>query len=569
MRGVLAPFLAVTLLVAGCGGSETSSTPTTEPIESATTSAPTPAGTPVPPSTGTGSASTRPEVPTTRGESPPPTEAPPPTTSVDQTIDELAALRPDGLGHVDFGTPADETVLELTALLGPPDRVEVLEPIGPGEDGCVELGSWLDCLRERRVVDEGRLAVWDRWGLEVALVDTTADYGPAERAAPQFADWRATVAPGDSRLVTVEGLYPGMTVRELRQAVPGVEFGYNEGLLDSVFVAAGEPGWYWGRLDWDPSTDDIEYFDVSAIQAALNEHGANLVVDGEWGSRSEAAWLKFLTDHGFEAFTLQPWLMPEIGEALGLPPGDITIAALGPRPATETVAASLPVLRADGLDRFDFGEPAEDLVSELEALLGPASNDSSITPDGPGRFEYLPGGFHAAYELRTVTWFAPNLQIVLSDVPYRGDRYDPPTPGVLTLMTWVTESPRFRLNSGVGVGSTVAELKAHHPDVRFGTYSVCEDPYDPASFAWPWLHGTFDWDWVSGLQRALNERGAELAVDGEYGPRTAAVVEALQQDLGLDGGIGRIGPETVDALGLEASDSARITLLLGGSRGTC
>ena len=66
-----------------------------------------------------------------------------------------------------------------------------------------------------------------------------------------------------------------------------------------------------------------------------------------------------------------------------------------------------------------------------------------------------------------------------------------------------------------------------------------------------------------------HERGAGLAADGESGPRTAAAVEVLQQDLGFDGGIGRIGPETVDALGLDAPDSARISLLLGGSQGTC
>lgn len=569
MRGVLAPFLAVTLLVAGCGGSGTSSTPATEPSESATTSAPVTTGANAPPSTETAAASTTPEVPTTRSESPPSTETPPTTASADQTIEELAVLRPGGLGEVDFGTPADEAVLELTALLGSPDRVEVLEPIGEGGDGCVEGAGWLDCLRDLRVLNEGRLAIWGTHGLEVALVDTRMNGWPPEQASLQFGDWHATIPSGQVHLVADEGLRPGMTVGELRQAVPGVQFGYNEGTLDSFYVRFGEHGGYWGRLDWNPDTDDIERWDVSAMQAALNENGADLVVDGEWGPRSEAAWLQFSTDHGFEPFTLRPWLMPEIGEALGLPPDDITVATLEPRPATETVAVSLLILRPDGLDRFDFGEPAEDLVPELEALLGPPSNDSSMTPDGPGRFEYLPGGFHAAYELRTVTWDAPGFQIVLSDVPYRGDRYDAATPGVLTLMTWLTESPRFRLDSGVGVGSTVAELTAHHPDVRFGTYSVCEDPYDPASFEWPWLHGALDWDWVSDLQRALNERGAELAVDGEYGPRTTAAVKILQQELGLQGGNGWIGPETVDALELDPPDSARITLLLGGSQGTC
>ena len=84
-------------------------------------------------------------------------------------------------------------------------------------------------------------------------------------------------------------LSPGMTVRELRESVPWVEFTYNEGTLDSFYVTFGERGGYWGRLDWNPDTDTIESWEVSAVQAALNEHGADLAVDGEWGPRSEAA----------------------------------------------------------------------------------------------------------------------------------------------------------------------------------------------------------------------------------------------------------------------------------------
>ena len=355
--------VAAVLLAAGCGGGRTSSPPITEPGASVTTPSLVP------------STTAAVEVTTPESAVPASTETASTGTSTTSTVAlqpvaDLAVLRPGGLGDVDFGTPADETVLELTALFGPPDRVEELEPIGPGGDGCVELGSWLDCLRERRVVDEGRLAVWDDWGLRVALVDTAVDHGPAEQTALQFADWHATFAPGNRRPVTLEGLRPGMTVRDLRQVVPGVEFGYNEGLLDSFFVTAGDPGWYWGRLDWNPSTDDIEYWDVSAIQAALNEHGANLVVDGEWGPLSEAAWLEFLTNHGIEPFTLAAkwplWLMPEIGEALGLPPDDITIATLEPRPATEIVDPA--ATSTDGAGPTFATVPDSDL--SLDQILG-------------------------------------------------------------------------------------------------------------------------------------------------------------------------------------------------------
>ena len=149
----------------------------------------------------------------------------------------------------------------------------------------------------------------------------------------QLGDWHATVAPGDAPLVTEEGLSAGMTVGELRATVPWVEFTYNEGLLDSFSIPSWTGGGYWGRLDWDPTTIELDYVGIEAIQAALNEHDANLVVDGEWGPNTEAAWLAFLTDRDVEPVTSQLWLTPVVGEALGLPPDDITVATLEPRPA--------------------------------------------------------------------------------------------------------------------------------------------------------------------------------------------------------------------------------------------
>lgn len=257
-------------------------------------------------------------------------------------------LRSDGLGPVDFGVPAEEAIAELTHVLGAPDRVE---PLGPGGE-CVEGAGWLECVRGSRVVTSGQLAVWDTYGLEVAMVDTARDVWPQEQTALQFGDWHATVAPGDVRLVTEEGLSPGMTVGEFRAAVPSVEFGYNEGLLDSFSETSDAGGGYWGRLDWVPSTADIDGSDVAAVQEALNDHGADLVVDGEWGPRTQVAWEDFLAAHGIEPVTSQLWLTPEIGRQLGLPPDDITIATLEPRSATGTAASWLRILRSDGAGRL-------------------------------------------------------------------------------------------------------------------------------------------------------------------------------------------------------------------------
>jgi hypothetical protein len=140
-------------------------------------------------------------------------------------------------------------------------------------------------------------------------------------------------------VTTPEGVHAGMTVAALTQAVPGVELTSNEGALDSFHVATPEGAGYWGRLDWNPATADIDPVDVGAVQTALNEQGADLVVDGIWGPRSEAAWRAFLTEQGIEPLTEQLWLTPEIAAALGLPPDDITVATIEPRPATSASGA--------------------------------------------------------------------------------------------------------------------------------------------------------------------------------------------------------------------------------------
>ena len=266
MQSQRVPVVAVALLLAASCGDGGGSPPVADPT--------------TPPSTSTTS---EPVVPDT-------TSTPPVATTVETPpSDDVMALRPDGLGAVDFGTPAEEAITELTDVLDAPDRVE---PIGPGGE-CVEGAGWLECVRALRIVDGGQLAVWDSYGLEVALVDTHRYVWPQEQTPLQFGDWHATAVPGDARLVTDGGLYPGMTVGELRAAAPGVEFTYNEGLLDSYSVNFGASGGYWGRLDWIPATTNIEGSDVAAIQEALNGQGADLIADGEWGPNTEAAWLAF------------------------------------------------------------------------------------------------------------------------------------------------------------------------------------------------------------------------------------------------------------------------------------
>lgn len=55
---------------------------------------------------------------------------------------------------------------------------------------------------------------------------------------------------------------------------------------------------------------------------------------------------------------------------------------------------------------------------------------------------------------------------------------------------------------------------------------------------------------VKHLQVSLNEKGAKLVVDGDYGPKTKDAVSIFQKVIGLPGS-GQVGPITLAALGLE------------------
>jgi peptidoglycan hydrolase-like protein with peptidoglycan-binding domain len=569
MRGYRVHVVVVALvLAASCGGDGGSLPPATDP--------------PDPHSVST----------TTEPVSPDTTPAPSVVTTVEPAAVEEAAekeeeeeeeeeeaaavLRPDGLGPVDFGVPAEETVEQLTGLLGSPTG-----DVSIGPDGeCVEGAVWLDCVKGLRVIEQGRLLTWAEFGLEVALVDSDPTGTDAGRVPLQLGDWHATATSGSARLQTAEGIFPGITIGELKLLAPGLEFGYGEGLLDGVFVIAPTGGGYWGRLDWDPDTTPVENVDIRAVQAALTAHGATLDVDGVWGPDTETAWLEFLADHGIEPATPQLWLTPEVGDALGLPPDDITVATIQPRPTHDSSSPSTLglTLRADGIGRFNFGEPADELHEEFISMLGSPIDTVEFSAPPPDRL-YVPGGYQALHELVQYEWAEPSLLVVLGDTPYLGDQWAAPVPGTLHLLTWETRSADFTFENGFGVGSTLGEMRSTHPDVTVGGWDICETEYHPDLLAVPasvfGLRGRLDWDWVRDLQLALNDRGADLEADGIYGPDTTTAVRSFQQAEGIEetgsaeGPDGRIGPRTISALDLAAPQSAPIRDLEAGYPGSC
>ena len=56
--------------------------------------------------------------------------------------------------------------------------------------------------------------------------------------------------------------------------------------------------------------------------------------------------------------------------------------------------------------------------------------------------------------------------------------------------------------------------------------------------------------WVEKVQRALNEHGAHLTVDGRWGPMTTKALEAFQKSEGLEAS-GHVDEATAAKLGLE------------------
>lgn len=255
-----------------------------------------------------------------------------------------------------------------------------------------------------------------------------------------------------------------------------------------------------------------------------------------------------------------------------VPPTPAESAPKPPDVAPTRPAESQPlaILRPDGLGRYDFGAPANDLVAELELLLGPPTEDASYAPPtANGRILLEP---FEHWEQRVVAWNEPELRLVFDDIGFVDGEWTH-TPGSFTLVSWTTSSPQLAFANGLGVGYPLADLRAHHPKIGLGTTDVCESGYHPAGFSdtpplWRGLRGTTDWDWVSDLQVALNEQGAGLVVDGIYGPKTRDAVTRFQE-ANWPSANGLIDPETADALELQAPEDARIAHLEAGYPGTC
>jgi peptidoglycan hydrolase-like protein with peptidoglycan-binding domain len=218
-------------------------------------------------------------------------------------------LRPDGIGLYDFGAERAEVEAWLTSILGPLDA-------GTDEPAPVYTCARWGCA-------ESLLLRWPNAGLHVAFADRA--HTGEQLPEPVLVAWTVSVDrwwpgrifppgltwvdhPVRERLVTAEGIGLGSTVEELGRLVPSTEvLGWNDSSFQPTGFYIPDEGAgvaIEGDLDWQLVED---------LQAALNDAGATLVVDGIPGPATRAALAEFADQHALESSA-------RIVDALGLRP---------------------------------------------------------------------------------------------------------------------------------------------------------------------------------------------------------------------------------------------------------
>ncbi|MDH5522140.1 MAG: peptidoglycan-binding protein [Acidimicrobiia bacterium] len=514
MRSTGATLCVVAVLVAACGGEASAPQVTESPPESQSTTSPTTAAPVSPSSTSTTvdepSPTVSPTLPPTTVEEPAATTTTA-TTTPPTPLSGPVTLRGDGLGGARFGRPMVEVEQWLVGEFGAP----VWETVARAPLAASQWYEARDLFRSL-TFEIGELSPETGHVTSLGVLFSDVSHARDDGVA-HLVGWNTH--PGTEPLALPAGLAIGMSLAELEAAYP------------NVVLTPADPQ---GVQQWF----EIVEGDAAAVglRGLLSWDG--LVFNFEAGIRGR-----------------------EYDET---PPAPATPG--GP------LVADLE-LRPDGLDGVDFRGPAGDLVATLEARFGlPA--EETIARARPGEPLYGPLGFFPESELHLLTWYDPGLTILIAD----GQNYGATEPGDLRLVFWSTTSTRLRLQTGVGVGSSLAELTSAYATVMVGSFEECAGAYYPAALdvdtGTGSVAGTIDWDWVSDVQQALNDRGASLAVDGEYGPRTRAAVEEFQAKAAIEDTApwdsdGWIGPQTLDALGIAAPPDAPVGSLRAGYPGSC
>jgi hypothetical protein len=164
--------------------------------------------------------------------------------------------------------------------------------------------------------------------------------------------------------------------------------------------------------------------------------------------------------------------------------------------STTIPAAAALVLRDDGLGDALFGTEPEEVIRYVQAVLGPATADSGWA-DPFSAFGVCPGS-----EVRGVTW--GDLTLLFSDesTVAAGRRhffnyvYGPPY--------GVSIQPEgMRTELGIGIGSTVAELRAAYPGVRIFPPDIADAYFVVDENLTGFITGTTDADTVRSVSGGI------------------------------------------------------------------
>jgi hypothetical protein len=190
------------------------------------------------------------------------------------------------------------------------------------------------------------------------------------------------------------------------------------------------------------------------------------------------------------ATTAPPTTMP----ATTAPPTTMPATTAPPTTAPTTTSTSIPgaaalVLRDDGLGDALFGTDPEEVVRYVQAILGPPTADSGWA-DPFSAFGVCPGT-----EVRGVTWgdltllFSDESTVAAGRRHFFNYSYGPPF-GVSI------QPAGMRTITGIGIGSTVAELRAAFPTVRVFPPDIADAYFVVDENFTGFLSGTTDADTV-------------------------------------------------------------------------